>query len=51
MNIIKELKHLTNNDYKEFSKKIIPTNHEVLGICIHAMQKLAPASSFRGTLH
>jgi 3-methyladenine DNA glycosylase AlkD len=41
MNVLEELKQLADSDYKEFNKKIIHTNQEVLGVRMPAMRKLA----------
>ncbi|PID59857.1 MAG: DNA alkylation repair protein [Ignavibacteriae bacterium] len=39
--ILKQLKELSEEKYKEFNKKIIPTNQKVLGVKIPELRKLA----------
>ncbi len=41
INVLDELKSLREDNYKEFNKKIIPTNQIVLGVRIPALRKLA----------
>ncbi len=40
-NVLDELKSLKEDNYKEFNKKIIPTNQIVLGVRIPVLRKLA----------
>lgn len=41
MTILDELKSLADEDYKEFNRKIIPTNQTTLGVRVPVLRKLA----------
>jgi 3-methyladenine DNA glycosylase AlkD len=41
MQILKELKSLSDAEYKEFNRKIVPTKQEVLGVRLPMLRKIA----------
>lgn len=41
MSILEELKNLSEESYKNFNLKIIPTNHNILGVRMPLLKQLA----------